>query len=637
MYKCELYTLSKDLDSVNLLREKSGVQAALAEENAELLDIRELSASRGKIAAEVSRKLDLGAADLFIFANALSSTDHSSFRKRFYDLVTMLQNSVKCDDKALSVKVKVSSLGDLGNGYKGYCFRLKDKRFLALPQASLTGKDNEALITEALAKSEDIFAHKSEKYPDGVSLVDKKGNAVDPAGHELIIKEKADHKKKQGFIRSFIPWKGDSKSQIIRKSVVLVAIIAFVGALAYVLDFFIFGPMQNNAITSEIQSIAYSKSGESGEGGEKGSAQDWKALKKINKEIVGWLKIPDTVIDYPVLEHIGDDRYNQYYIDKSYKKDGTEYGSIFLDYRSTDSVNSRNVIMHGHNMRDGSQFHSLLSYSHEGDLKGDLDYYRKHPVIIFNTPEGDAKYKIISVFKTSTRYEHGEFFNYMQGAFNSDAEFMNFVYNLRIRSMFDIPVTCNEGDQIITLSTCCYEFYEWRCVVVARKVRPGEDESVDVNLASLNPSPLFPDVYYERYGGERPDPLTFKTANSKSAISWYDGKGDLEGSEDLTATLAANPTEPPTEKPKPGETRPTEPPEITYYQVVYRNVDGSQYAAYNVREGDPLPTPPGTPTMAEDDNFTYVFDGWNLDIPGVDFQHLNVGLEIYPTFNAIPK
>ena len=163
MYKCELYTLSKDLDSVNLLREKSGVQAALAEANAELLNLSELPASRGKIAAEVSRKLDLGAADLFIFANALSSTDHSSFRKQFYDLVTMLQNSVKCDDKALSVKVKVSSLGDLGNGCKGYCFRLKDKRFLALPQASLTGNDNETLITEALAKSEDIFARKSEK------------------------------------------------------------------------------------------------------------------------------------------------------------------------------------------------------------------------------------------------------------------------------------------------------------------------------------------------------------------------------------------------------------------------------------------------------------------------------------------
>lgn len=637
MYKCELYTLSKGLDSVNLLREKSGVRAALAAENVELLNVSELSGSRGKITDETLRKLELGEADLFIFANALSSTDHSSFRKQFYELVTTLQNSVKCDDKTLSVKLKVSSLGDLGNGCRGYCFRLKDKRFLALPQASLTGKDCEALITEALEKSEDIFARKSEKYPDGVALVDKKGREVDPTGHELITKDKTAPAKKQGFIRSFIPWKGDSRSQIIRKTIVLVAIVAFVGALAYVLDFFIFGPMQNNAITSEIQSIAYNKNADSGEGGKKGPAQDWDALKKINKEIVGWLKIPDTVIDYPVLEHIGDDRYNQYYIDKSYKKDGTEYGSIFLDYRSTDSVSSRNVIMHGHNMRDGSQFHSLLSYSHEGDLKGDIDYYRKHPVIIFNTPEGDAKYKIISVFKTSTRYEHGEFFNYMQGAFNSEAEFMNFVYNLRIRSMFDIPVTCNEDDQIITLSTCCYEFYEWRCVVVARKVRPGEDASVDVNLASLNPSPLFPDVYYERYGGERPDPLTFKTANSKSAISWYDGKGDLEGSEDLTATMAANPTEPPTEKPKPGETQPTEPPMITYYQVVFRNVDGSQYAAYNVRQGDPLPTPEGTPTMEADDYYNYVFDGWNLDIPGVDFQHLNVGLEIYPKFIAVPK
>jgi sortase B len=288
-------------------------------------------------------------------------------------------------------------------------------------------------------------------------------------------------------------------------------------------------------------------------------------------------------------------------------------------------------------MRDGSQFHSLLSYSPEGSLKGDLSYYRKHPVIIFNTPDGDAKYKIISVFKTSTYYDHGEFFNYMQGGFNSDAEFMNFVYNVRIRSMFDIPVTVNENDQIITLSTCCYEFYQWRCVIVARKVRPGEDENVDVDLASRNSSPLFPDVYYSRYGGERPDPGTFKSAMKDGEVDWYDGKGNLEGSEDLTATLAANPTEPPTEKPKPGETKATEPPAVVYYQVIYRNMDGSQFAAYNVKEGDPLPKPDGTPTMAEDDTYRYEFAGWNLNIEGVDFKHLNVGLDIYPIFNSIPK
>ncbi len=149
--------------------------------------------------------------------------------------------------------------------------------------------------------------------------------------------------------------------------------------------------------------------------------------------------------------------------------------------------------------------------------------------------------------------------------------------------------------------------------------------------------PLFPDVYYERYGGTRPDPGTFKKAYAAGKVSWYDGKGNLEGSEDLTATLAANPTEPPTEKPKPGETKATEPPEVVYYQVIYRNMDGSQFAAFNVKEGDPLPKPEGNPTMPDDDIYRYEFAGWNLNIEGVDFEHLNVGLDIYPIFNSIPK
>ena len=281
-------------------------------------------------------------------------------------------------------------------------------------------------------------------------------------------------------------------------------------------------------------------------------------------------------------------------------------------------------------------FAGMLKYSPKGDLKGDLEYYQDHPIIEFNTPDGDAKYKIISVFKTSTRYEHGEFFNYMQGEFNSDAEFMNFVYNCRVRSFFDIPVTCNEDDPIITLSTCCYEFYQWRMVIVARKVRPGEDESVDVGLADYNSSPLFPDVYYSRYGGTRPKPETFKSASEKGQVDWYDGKGNLEGSEDLTATLAANPTEPPTEKPKKGA-KATEPPAIVYFPVTYRNYDGSQYAAYNVREGDSVPTPDGTPTMPSDEYYDYVFDGWDKDVDGVDFDHLNIGIDIYPKFTPVLK
>lgn len=634
MYKCELYTIKNKAQGEKLNTER--LKPELEKEAIELLDAKELPRSAQKISDTVMKDIDKNEADLFILYGVPDTTDSKMFRKLFYALVRSLESDVKIEEKDVSAKLKISSLGDLGSGCKGWCFNFFGKRFLALPDAEAAGKEPSELIADAMNKSENVFDSRKDKYPEGVAFTNKKGEEVE-ASAERIIREPSAAKKKQGFFRSFIPWKGDTRSQIIRKVVVLLAIAAFIGALSYVLYFFKFGPEQQADRSSWIQSIAYNaEESDSPDNENKGPAQNWKELKKVNKEIVGWLKIPDTVIDYPVLEHKGDDRYYQYYIDHSYKKDSTEYGSIFMDYRCPDSTKSKNVIMHGHNMRDGSQFHSLLSYSPEGSLKGNLDYYRKHPVIIFNTPDGDAKYKIISVFKTSTYYDHGEFFNYMQGGFNSDAEFMNFVYNVRIRSMFDIPVTVNEDDQILTLSTCCYEFYQWRCVVVARKVRPGEDENVNVNLAKLNSSPLFPDVYYWSNGGERPDPGTFKTANAKGKISWYDGNGKLEGNEGLTATIASNPTQPPTEKPKPGAQQ-TEPPEVKYYLVTYRNIDGSQYAAYNVREGDPVPTPEGTPIMEEDENFTYKFDGWNKDIAGVDFNHLNASLEIYPTFISIPK
>ena len=637
MYKCELISIKNNkADKEAITAAKEGITASLEQHGVSLNHITETSAK--DIAPTVMNTMAAGSADMFIISGALENSDDNTFRKNFYDLIRQLEERVVIDEdhKGYDAKLKINSLPDLG-GAKGYCFSLCGARFIALPNISQAGLEPAALIAAAAAKADDVFTSLRDTCPEGVTYTDKNGQPADAELNRKVTLSELKPRKKQGFFASFFPQKEDTKKQKIRKIVVLIAIVVFIGALYYVLDFYIFGPMRNNAITSEIQSIAYNKKDDGGSEDKNGPAQDWDALKDINDEIVGWITIPDTVVDYPVLEHIGDDRYNQYYIDKSYKKDGTEFGSIFIDYRSTDSTKSRNVIMHGHNMRDGSQFHTMLNYSHEGDLDGDLDYYREHPVIIFNTPDGDAKYKIISVFKTSTRYEHGEFFNYMQGEFNSDAEFMNFVYNARIRSMFDIPVTVNEKDQIITLSTCCYEFYQWRCVIVARKVRPGEDEKVDVDLADNNPDPLFPDVYYERYGGTRPDPGTFKKAYAAGKVSWYDGKGNLEGSEDLTATLAANPTEPPTEKPKPGETKATEPPAVVYYQVIYRNMDGSQFAAYNVKEGDPLPKPEGTPTMAEDDTYRYEFAGWNLDIAGVDFEHLNVGLDIYPIFNSIPK
>ena len=298
-----------------------------------------------------------------------------------------------------------------------------------------------------------------------------------------------------------------------------------------------------------------------------------------------------------------------------------------MDYRCTKSVKSKNVILHGHNMPDGSMFHALVNY---GDLKGNLDYYKKHPVITFNTPEEDSQYKIISIFKTNINYEDGMFFNYMQGSFLSDAEFMNFVYNVRIRSLINCPVMVNEDDQILTLSTCSYEFNNWRTVVVARKLRENEKADVNIELATLNSNPVFPDVYYRRYGGTRPEELTFKKAYSKGLINWYDGKGDLEGSEVLTDTVKSNPTEP---TDKEGNTIETEP--LHTYQVKFVNWDGTEYYTVNVLQGDSVELPSGTPQLPSDDYYNYTFTGWQTD--GFDLDNVQTSMTIYPDFKATLK
>lgn len=643
MSTCELYSFRKSkFDYEALEQELSVVAEALSDRGIVLKYKTDLALDARKIADAVQASLRSEAPDTFIFANALRSTDSSSFKKAFYELIDEAVANLTPDSehRGMTMKIKVYSLGDLGNGYKGYCFMIDGRRFIALPCASAAGKDIAQLIADGLDAADAVFEKNAPLRPDGIAYFDAHGIEVlpDTALETAGARHAGKKRKKEGFFSSFIPHRGDTRGTKIRKIIVLLAILAFIGATVYVLEFFVFGPMRNNAVNAEIQEIAYrgDTSATDAEGNPV-SAQDWDALKKLNKEIVGWITLPGTVIDYPVLEHKGDDASYQYYLKHTYKDDYSEYGSIFVDYRSKQSVNSKNLILHGHNMQDGSMFHELLNYSKE--LEGNLNYYKKHPVITFNTPEGDAKWKVISFFKTSTRYEQGEFFNYMQGTFTSDAEFMNFVYNMRIRSMFNIPVTVNEDDQILTLSTCSYEFYEWRTVLVARKVRPGEDETVDVQLASLNKSPLWPDVYYERYGGKRPDPLTFKKANAKGLITWYDGKGKLEGSEDLTATIAANPTEPPTEKPtKKKAGAATEPENTTFYNVTYRNYDGSEYISYSVREGDPVPEPDGTPGLPQDDEYYhYVFTGWDKDLPGVDFNSLNTSLELYPLFDAVRK
>ena len=183
-------------------------------------------------------------------------------------------------------------------------------------------------------------------------------------------------------------------------------------------------------------------------------------LQEENSDIVGWLEIEGTSINYPVLQ--GTD--NEYYMTHNYKKQKSKNGSIFLTKDYDWSIPSSNLLMYGHNLNNGTMFQELLKYAKE-------EFYKEHPIIRFTTNKEDAEYEIISVFKSRVYYktEKNVFRYYFFVNANSEAEYNEFVQNAKKASIYDIDKTAKFGDQLITLSTCSYHVEDGRFAVVGRK------------------------------------------------------------------------------------------------------------------------------------------------------------------------
>ena len=185
-----------------------------------------------------------------------------------------------------------------------------------------------------------------------------------------------------------------------------------------------------------------------------------KELQKENADIVGWLEIENTNINYPVLQ--GED--NEYYMTHNYKKEKSKNGSIFLNKDYDWNIPSSNLLMYGHNLGNGTMFQELLKYQNK-------EFYNNHKVIRFTTAKEDAEYEIISVFKSRVYYksEQNVFRYYYFINANTEEEYNNYVENAKKASIYEIEPTAKYGDQLITLSTCSYHVKDGRFAVVGRK------------------------------------------------------------------------------------------------------------------------------------------------------------------------
>ena len=171
---------------------------------------------------------------------------------------------------------------------------------------------------------------------------------------------------------------------------------------------------------------------------------DLKSLKIKNSDLVGWIKVDGTNINYPVMQN------GQYYLHYNFYKNKSVLGTPFLQ-ENCDVKTSDNLIIYGHHISSGKMFANLVKYQN-------YNFYKKHKYIKFYTLEnGETKeniYEICYVFKTTANEKGFKFYSYTK--FYDEKEFNTFVENCRKRELYNTRIETRYGDKFITLVTCEY-------------------------------------------------------------------------------------------------------------------------------------------------------------------------------------
>lgn len=183
------------------------------------------------------------------------------------------------------------------------------------------------------------------------------------------------------------------------------------------------------------------------------SQMDFGALRESCPDAVGWLRLADSVIDYPVVQGVDNDFYLRHLADGT----ENEAGSIMLDQANAGDFSDSVSILHGHHMRSGAMFGDLEEYAQEA-------YFRAHPVFELFTPQGDYEAWVFAAYTVD-----GYSYDYPTG-FADAEEFAAFVRVAVEATPYETGVSVTSGDRILLLSTCAYSYEGARFVVLGKLV-----------------------------------------------------------------------------------------------------------------------------------------------------------------------
>ena len=189
---------------------------------------------------------------------------------------------------------------------------------------------------------------------------------------------------------------------------------------------------------------------------------DFERLLHKNQNIIGWITIEGTKVNYPVMQSVNGD--SNYYLDHNFDQQQDKNGSLFMDDRCSVIKPTANLIIYGHHMRSGAMFGDLDKYKSES-------YYREHPYLRFNSIYETGTWQIMAAFESQVYTDTDIGFRYYDFIDpDNEKDFMAGVNNMKALSMYDTGVDARWGDRLITLSTCDYEQDNGRFVVVAKLI-----------------------------------------------------------------------------------------------------------------------------------------------------------------------
>lgn len=176
-------------------------------------------------------------------------------------------------------------------------------------------------------------------------------------------------------------------------------------------------------------------------------------LLEINPDTVGWIRIPETVIDYPVVQYED----NAYYLERDFNQNYAKAGTLFMDFRMKLDETDRHEIIYGHHMRDGSMFTGLIKYKSQ-------DFFDAHRFVYLDKLYHQETWEIFSAYVTDVE------FYFIETNFADDQAWLDFIRLLQEKSTFQTDVALTAQDRVLTLVTCTYEFDNARYVVHARRI-----------------------------------------------------------------------------------------------------------------------------------------------------------------------